>query len=141
MAKSEESRARAFAQERAASDSGQAIIRERDSPGTIRTGPAAGEARESSPPSWMKSTARFWRTRKSASPNYWLNLKAWGSSMPGARSAAAAGEKKITRIRDKSKPCPICGGLGHDARRHRGDKKKSAGASTEEEDAALPLET
>jgi DNA repair exonuclease SbcCD ATPase subunit len=64
-----------------------------------------------------------------------------GLSMPGARSAATAGEKKITRQRDPNKTCKICGQLGHDARAHRGDAKKLhvAGKPTDEEEVPLPI--
>ncbi len=36
---------------------------------------------------------------------------------------------KGTRQRDPNKPCPVCGELGHDARKHRADnlKKKKTG--------------
>jgi DNA repair exonuclease SbcCD ATPase subunit len=41
--------------------------------------------------------------------------------------AALTGEKAaktaIKRQRDPNKPCKVCGELGHDARKHRGDKK------------------
>lgn len=35
-----------------------------------------------------------------------------------------SGDKKITRHRDLSKPCKVCGQTGHDARRHRTDGTK-----------------
>lgn len=41
----------------------------------------------------------------------------------------AKAPKKITRKRDPNKPCPICGETGHDARRHRGDKKRAQAAT------------
>lgn len=68
-------------------------------------------------------------------------LEGLGLTMPGSRSAAAAAEKKITRTRDLSKPCKVCGQTGHDARRHRNDIKKLhvAGTPTEEEDVPLPV--
>jgi DNA repair exonuclease SbcCD ATPase subunit len=70
-------------------------------------------------------------------------LEGLGLSVPGAKSAAAAGEKKITRTRDLSKPCKVCGETGHDARRHRSgsDAKKIhvAGTPAEEEDVPLPM--
>jgi DNA repair exonuclease SbcCD ATPase subunit len=70
-------------------------------------------------------------------------LEGLGLNMPGARSAVGAGgEKKITRVRDTSKPCPICGELGHDGRKHRNDRSKfrAVGKSTDEEDDALPVD-
>jgi DNA repair exonuclease SbcCD ATPase subunit len=52
-------------------------------------------------------------------------LEELGLSVPTSRTA---GEKKLQRQRDPSKPCPVCGELGHDARRHRKERmaRKSA---------------
>lgn len=36
----------------------------------------------------------------------------------------ATGKTGTRRQRDPNKPCPVCGEVGHDARRHRGEKKK-----------------
>jgi DNA repair exonuclease SbcCD ATPase subunit len=70
-------------------------------------------------------------------------LEGLGLSMPGAKSAVGAGDKKITRQRDPNKPCPVCGETGHDARRHRsGSEAKKihvAGQPAEEEDVPLPM--
>jgi DNA repair exonuclease SbcCD ATPase subunit len=65
-------------------------------------------------------------------------LEGLGLSVPGAKSAAAASEKKATRQRDPNRPCPVCGETGHDARRHKGGRK-SAGRATEEEEVPLPV--
>jgi DNA repair exonuclease SbcCD ATPase subunit len=46
-------------------------------------------------------------------------LEELGLSVPTSRFA---GEKKLQRQRDPSKPCPVCGELGHDARRHRKER-------------------
>jgi len=37
----------------------------------------------------------------------------------GVPAAKASGERKLQRLRDPSKPCRVCGEVGHDARRHR----------------------
>ena len=46
-------------------------------------------------------------------------LKALGYSS-GQRSSG------VKRQRDPNKPCPVCGEKGHDARKHRGEKKTKA---------------
>lgn len=47
-------------------------------------------------------------------------------SLPVSKPTKA--ERKITRPRDPNKPCPVCGELGHDGRKHRKENlaKKSA---------------
>jgi hypothetical protein len=52
-------------------------------------------------------------------------LEELGLNVPAPRSA---GDRKLQRQRDPSKPCPVCGELGHDARRHRKERlaRKSA---------------
>jgi len=46
-------------------------------------------------------------------------LEELGLSAPTTRSG---GERKLQRQRDPSKPCPVCGEIGHDARRHRKER-------------------
>src|ERR1700704_5967937 len=52
-------------------------------------------------------------------------LEELGLTVPASRPV---GEKKLQRQRDPSKPCPVCGEIGHDARRHRKERlaQKSA---------------
>jgi hypothetical protein len=46
-------------------------------------------------------------------------LEELGLNVPTPRSAA---DRKLQRQRDPSKPCPVCGEIGHDARRHRKER-------------------
>jgi hypothetical protein len=63
-----------------------------------------------------------------------------GLNVPAPAKLTAGDKKVITRERDMSKPCKVCGETGHDARRHRSDGKKLhvVGTSTEE-DVPLPM--
>jgi DNA repair exonuclease SbcCD ATPase subunit len=65
-------------------------------------------------------------------------MEALGLNVPAPAKLSAVGERKITRQRDLSKPCKVCGATGHDARRHRADGKKIVGTPTEE-DVPLPI--
>jgi DNA repair exonuclease SbcCD ATPase subunit len=47
-------------------------------------------------------------------------LEELGLSVPASKSAS---DRKLQRQRDPSKPCPVCGELGHDARRHRRERQ------------------
>ena len=64
-----------------------------------------------------------------------------GLNVPAPIKLTAGDKKVITRQRDLSKPCKVCGQTGHDARRHRSDAKKLhvAGKPTDEEDVPLPM--
>jgi DNA repair exonuclease SbcCD ATPase subunit len=49
------------------------------------------------------------------------------SALGHGASAAISTYKKIQRQRDPNKACKVCGETGHDARRHRFDKKGKKG--------------